>query len=82
MRENVYTTILKDSDLQAKLMLVFKKSYSTIRKWALDKNEMLTTNKAQLIIKEHLNIEIAQTIELIKDKMEKWQYDSGENETE
>jgi hypothetical protein len=61
MENEIYTLILTDSNLQAKLMLAFKKSYSTIRRWAVTRNEMLTSLKAQKIYKEMgINIESAE----------------------
>jgi hypothetical protein len=51
--ETFYSQIINDSNLQAKLMLAFNKSYSTIYRWAHDKNLMLTTKIAQDVINEH-----------------------------
>jgi len=53
METNFYTQVVTDSNLQAKLMLAFNKSYSTIYRWGREKNLILTTPKAQEVIKKH-----------------------------
>ncbi len=55
MNTDIYSTVLKDSKLQAKLVLATGKSFPTIWRWANKQDERLTTLKATSIIDEHLN---------------------------
>jgi len=67
METNFYTKIISDSNLQAKLMLEFDKSYSTIYRWAREQNLILTTPKAQEVIKKHNESIEKEIIETVAD---------------
>ncbi len=68
----VQQSILHDVILQYKLGLVFNKSYPTIRLWALNNNELLTTPKAQIIINEHLENDYKEFLDLLIPILENW----------
>jgi len=67
MNTDIYSTVLKDSKLQAKLVLATGKSFPTIWRWANKQDERLTTLKATSIIDEHLNGESEYFLNLIKE---------------
>jgi hypothetical protein len=81
MTEEIYSTILTDTDLQSKLVLILNKSYPTIRRWALDKSDRLTTIKAKAIIDEHFTGEFTVFMQMANEKLEQWK-ESLLNETE
>jgi hypothetical protein len=61
MNESIYTLILSDINLQAKLMMSMQKSWQTIYRWAKHKDVMLTTKIASETIDQHI-----QELEAIK----------------
>ena len=67
MDTDIYSTVLKDSKLQAKLVLATGKSFPTIWRWANRKDERLTTLKATSIIDEHLNGQSEYFLNLIQE---------------
>jgi hypothetical protein len=67
MDTDIYSSVLKDSKLQAKLVLATGKSFPTIWRWANRKDERLTTIKATSIIDEHLNGESGYFLNLIQE---------------
>lgn len=67
MKEEFYDLVLKDSNLQAKLVLATGKSFSTIWRWAARKDERLTTFKATSLINEHINGESGYFFSLLKE---------------
>ena len=69
MTKDIYSLVLKDSNLQAKLVLATGKSFSTIWRWAHRKDERLTTLKATSLINEHLNGESDFFFSLMKESL-------------
>ena len=67
MNEEIYTRVLRDSNLQAKLVLATGKSFSTIWRWAARKDERLTTHKATSLINEHLEGDSDYFFSLLKE---------------
>jgi hypothetical protein len=56
MKREVYEKILTNSRLQAELMLAFDKSFTTVRRWAKERNEILTSIKALKVIAKYTDI--------------------------
>lgn len=58
MEEKDYNKILSNTDLQAVLGIAFKRSVQTIKLWARERNDILTSIKA---------IKVQKDYEVIKD---------------
>lgn len=55
MKEEIYEEIIKNPELQGKIMSVTGKSHATIMRWARKKDSRLNDVKVLKILKEHLN---------------------------
>jgi hypothetical protein len=67
MAKKIYIEVLKDRLLQAKLVFVTGKTFSTIWRWANDEDERLTTLKTLKVINEHLKGESTYFLNQMQD---------------
>jgi hypothetical protein len=68
MKPEIYEKILTDSNLQAELMLAHGKSYATVRRWAKEKNEILTSMASLRIIMKYVSSDFDSTHDFFKPK--------------
>jgi len=68
MKPEIYEKILTDSNLQAELMLAHGKSYQTVRRWAKEKNEILTSMASLRIIMKYVSADFESTHDFFQHK--------------